>query len=357
MGNGKSRNEGDRPDGGLMDPLTQGLLGASFGQALYGRALGRRALVWGGVVAMTPDLDVVMRAAGPMGEWLWHRGPTHALWVGPVVGPLAGFLLWSWKGGRLRDWVGVAVVALFTHPLLDLFTTYGTQLLAPFSRHRFGLDSIAIIDPLYSLVLAAALVVGVRRGTGTRAARAAAWGALAATTGYLFLGLVVNDRAREMGRMQLAAEGVTGADVAAYPTMFQLPLRRLVARSGDEVRVAFVSLLAPGPITWERFREDRGALVDAARATEEARILEWFAMGQTAARVVDSGESGAIVEMDDLRYGLPGTAEHGLWGVRVHLDKSGRPTGPGKRIDRPLRLPMTELLGQLWRGTLGLAGS
>jgi len=29
-----------------VDPLTQGLLGASFGQALYGRALGRRALVW-----------------------------------------------------------------------------------------------------------------------------------------------------------------------------------------------------------------------------------------------------------------------------------------------------------------------
>ena len=30
-----------------MDPLTQGLLGASFGQALYGRALGRQALVVG----------------------------------------------------------------------------------------------------------------------------------------------------------------------------------------------------------------------------------------------------------------------------------------------------------------------
>ena len=28
-----------------MDPLTQGLLGASFGQAAYGKALGRRAAV------------------------------------------------------------------------------------------------------------------------------------------------------------------------------------------------------------------------------------------------------------------------------------------------------------------------
>jgi hypothetical protein len=43
-----------------MDPLTQGLLGASFGQALYGRALGRRALVWGALVR----LDAAGRPAG-----------------------------------------------------------------------------------------------------------------------------------------------------------------------------------------------------------------------------------------------------------------------------------------------------
>ena len=112
-----------------MDPLTQWLLGASFGQALYGRALGRKALVWGAIVGMAPDLDVVANPVSPMAEWLWHRGPTHALWFGPVVGPAIGWMLWKWKGGRLRDWVGLAIVSLLTHPLLDVFTTYGTQLL------------------------------------------------------------------------------------------------------------------------------------------------------------------------------------------------------------------------------------
>jgi inner membrane protein len=339
-----------------MDPLTQGLLGASFGQALYGRSLGRRALVWGGVVGMAPDLDVVMGATGPMAEWLWHRGPTHALWVGPVIGPLVGFMLWRWKGGQLRAWVGLAMVAFFTHPLLDLFTTYGTQLLAPFSRERFGLDAIAIIDPLYSLMLAGGLAVGAWRGAGTTASRAAAWAALVASTAYLFLGLAVNHRAQELGRSQLAAAGVTGAEVAAYPTMLQLPLRRLVARSGDEVRVGFVSVLAPRPIAWERFREDRGPLVEAARATEEARILEWFAGGQTAAKVSGSDETGRVVEIDDLRYGLPGNAEQGLWGVRVRLDGSGQPLGPGERIVRLRPFRSRRLLGELWRGTIGASG-
>jgi len=335
-----------------VDPLTQGLLGASFGQALYGRALERRALVFGAVVAMTPDLDVVMNATGPVAEWIWHRGPTHALWFGPVVGPAVGWLLWRWMGGRLRDWIGLAVVALFTHPLLDVFTTYGTQLLAPFSHRRFALDAVAIVDPAYSLVLALGLAAGLWRGPATAAARAAAWVALGLTTAYLLLGLEVNERAARLAGEQLRAEGIVPARVAAYPTLLQLPLRRVVARSGREVRVGWVSLLASGPVSWERFVEAEGPLVDAARGTREARVLEWFAMGETAARLERLG-GGAVVEIDDLRYGVPGRPRDGLWGIRVRLGPDGRPTGPGERIDRPPSDGGRELLGDLWRRTLG----
>jgi len=337
-----------------MDPLTQGLLGASFGQALYGRALGRRALVWGALVGMAPDLDVVANPVSPMAEWPWDRGPTHALWFGPVVGPVLGWLLWRWKGGRLRDWVGLAVVALFTHPLLDAFTTYGTQLLAPFSRQRFAFDAVAIVDPVYSLVLAAALALGLWRGVGTAAARRAAWAALAASSAYVGLGLAVNDRAEAIARAQLAAEGVRAERLAAYPTLFQLPFRRIVARDGDEVRVGWLSVLAPRPIAWERFTEASGPLVESARATEEARILEWFAMGEATPRLVDE-PGGPVVEFDDLRYGFPGRPQDGLWGVRVRLDARGRPAGPGERFDRALPAQASELLGQMWRETLGLS--
>jgi len=198
-----------------MDPLTQGLLGASLGQALCGRALGRRALVWGALVGMTPDLDVLASPLSPMAEWLWHRGPTHALVFGPAVGPAIGWLLWKRKGGRLRDWVRLCVVALFTHPLLDAFTTYGTQLLWPFSRQRFAWDAVAIVDPLYSLVLVLALAFGLRRGVATTAARRAAWAGLALTSLYVGLGLFVNRRAEAIARAHLAAEGESVARISA----------------------------------------------------------------------------------------------------------------------------------------------
>jgi inner membrane protein len=334
-----------------VEPVTQGLLGAAVGQALCGRALGRRALVWGALVGMSPDLDVVANGLSPVAEWIWHRGETHALWFGPVVGPLLAWPLWRWKGGRFRDWALLCVAALLTHPLLDVFTTYGTQLLAPFSRERFAFDSVAIIDPLYSVVLLAGIVYGLRRGVESVASRRAACGALAVSTAYLGLGLLANQHVESHARSQLASEGVADARVAAYPTMFQLPFRRVVARSGDEVRVGWMSAIAPGRIEWERFTQASGPLVDASRAVEEVRVLEWFAMGEATPRV-RRGAEGDVVEWDDLRYGFPGKPDEGLWGVRVRLSAQGRPAA-AERFDRPLPASPGDLFASIWRGMMG----
>jgi inner membrane protein len=286
-----------------------------------------------------------------MAEWLWHRGPTHALWFGPVVGPALGLLLWKWKGGRFRDWAGLCAVALFTHPLLDAFTTYGTQLLAPFSRHRFAWDAVAIVDPLYTALAAALLASGM---TFPPAARRVAWVGLALSSAYVGLGLFVNQRAEAVARAQLVAEGVSVTRVSAYPTLFQLPFRRIVARSPDEVRVGWLSVLAPRPIVWERFEAAGGPLVEAARGTEEARVLEWFAMGEATPRVEPTAD-GTVVEFDDLRYGFPGRPRDGLWGVRVRLDAAGRPIGHGERFDRELPAQASELFTRIWRETLGVS--
>jgi len=336
-----------------VDPLTHGLLGASIGQALCGQALGRRALVWGAVLGMAPDLDILARPLGPLAEWMWHRGPTHGLWVGPVVGPLFGYALWRRKGGELLAWVALAVASVLSHPLLDLCTTYGTQLLAPFSKQRFAIDAVAIIDPAYSLVLAAGLVVGLGAGLATTRSRRAGWATLAISSLYLGLGFWVNGRAEAIARVQLAAQGVEVSSLAAYPTLLQLPFRRIVARSGDEVRVGWLSVMRPRPIEWETFTQARGPLVEAARSSPEAQLFEWFAMGEATPRVEPSSD-GSVVDFDDLRFGLPGHPREGFWGMRVRLDARGLPAGPGERFDRDLPAPVSKLLRTLWQKTLGV---
>ena len=164
----------------------------------------------------------------------------------------------------------------------------------------------------------------------------------------------MNHYTEAYARRQLREEGVEAARVSAYPTLLQLPYRRVVARSGDDVRIGFVTLLRPRPIQWERFTQASGPAVEAARATSEVRLFEWFAMGEATPRVVQDG-AVVRVEFDDLRYGLPGRPRDGLWGVRLALDASGRPLGPAERFDRELPAPVSGILLTLWRETLGLS--
>jgi inner membrane protein len=335
-----------------MDPLTHGLLGASLGQALRGPGPGRRALAWGAALAMAPDLDMLLRPSDPFAEWRFHRGPTHGLV--PLL--LAGCLFGVWLARRsrepLRAWVPLALLALLSHPLLDVCTSYGTQLLAPFSDRRFALDWIAIVDPAFSLTLVAGLVVGARAGAAAATARRAGRIVVGLAALYLLLGGFVNARVEAIARADLRARGVAVSHVAAFPTLLQLPYQRIVARSDDLVRVGWLSLLRPRPIAWQSFRPAAGPLVEAARATRAGRIFEWFAMGESFARVETEGGQ-RVVEFDDLRYGFPGTPRDGFWGVRVRLGADGRPLAPGERFVRPLPLPVSRLLYTLWRGTLG----
>ena len=64
----------------------------------------------------------------------WHRSLTHSL----LVLPLVAWAIWAFfrkRGGRVaqapRAWFWAILLALVTHPLLDAFTVYGTQLWWP----------------------------------------------------------------------------------------------------------------------------------------------------------------------------------------------------------------------------------
>jgi inner membrane protein len=341
-----------------VDTLTQAVLGAACGQVAVGHRLGRRALGWGAVGGIIPDLDtLVIPALGPLAEFQYHRGLTHALWFGPLVGPVLGHAAWRWHARRRRragkppvsgpaPWIALFVLALVTHPLLDLFTSYGTQLLWPFSRHRFAIDAVAIVDPFYTVPLAVTLLFGLTLPRHPRRARIAAALGLAATTAFLLYGWRLNLRAEAEARRQLQAAGPR-ADVRAYPTLLQPWLRRVVARHDGQVSVGMLSLWRPHPIAWRSFRPGEGPGIDAVRATPEGRLFQWFAMGQTAARLLPS-PAGQTVEIEDLRYGYGDEPSEGLWGIRAQVDAQGRVRGPVERFNRR-PAAFAPALARLWR--------
>ena len=118
-----------------MDSVTQVLLGASIGVAVMGRrtALWKSA-VWGGVAGLLPDLDVLIDHGDPILNMIRHRAETHALLLTLFAFPMAWLVSRIHHQSRLYGrWWWALMLALVTHPLLDLMTIYGTQVFQPFS--------------------------------------------------------------------------------------------------------------------------------------------------------------------------------------------------------------------------------
>lgn len=140
-----------------MDSLTQAILGASIGEAVIGKKVGKSAAIAGAIIGTVPDLDVLfLPLLGELERISFHRGFSHSILFCLLAALLIAFALSRSKRFSIisyRKLWTFSFLALFTHVLLDAFTTYGTQLLLPFSNWRVSFDSINIIDPVYTMPL------------------------------------------------------------------------------------------------------------------------------------------------------------------------------------------------------------
>ncbi len=344
-----------------MDTVTQMLFGATVAQAGFRGRLGRRAMVAGAALGLIPDLDVVAGwIGGPFATWEHHRGLTHSLLFAPVAGALLGWLIWRSErksqatddGERLRAWVWLSILVLMTHPLIDLFTSYGTQLLWPLTNTRFAIDALPIIDPIYSAVLAIALVVGsMARVKGSRAQDTAA-AALLFVAIYSFSGWAINERIETIAAADFEAEFGQPAAVDAYPLLFQPFYRRVVALGPEAAHVGYYSTLNPKPIAWRTYPIVAGPEVAAVRATPEAALFDWFAMNKLLWRTVQNPDGSVRVEATDLRYGLPGETDLGFWGIRVQVGEDQSLTSPVEMFRVP-REATGPALRQFWSDLTG----
>ena len=315
-----------------MDPVTHLAFGAALGHGCFHKHLGFRAAVFGALAAAAPDIDVVWMGAGDEFDALvLHRGITHSVPFEAVVGPLLGWVVCRWNNGEhLWKWIATITLALWSHAFLDWVTPYGTQLLQPFSDRRFASSTMPIIDPLYTLLLCIGLGIAWRLRAKTWAGFVSL-AALALSLAYIGYAAHLNSNAERFAARQLAADGVTTAAVAAYPTVLQIYLRRVVARTPTEDHVGFVNMWAPCRIRWGIAAREHSAPIDAVMATREGRLFRWFAMGQVVATAFPIRE-GWNIRVADLRYGIDTDPTDSIFAfdAPVHVD--------GTRIAKPRML-------------------
>jgi inner membrane protein len=297
-----------------MDSLTHVVLGAAIGTAVLGRKVGAKAALWGAACATLPDLDVLIPYGDPVRDFTFHRATSHSLFWLTLAAPLLAWgiaRLLRASGGTFREWWLLTWLALVTHPLLDAFTVYGTQLLLPFSDYPVGLGSVFIIDPLYTMPIAVGLVAAL--WLRDRApARARRWNAAGLALSSLYLGWSVfaQSQAEAAVERTLASTPLAGAPALATPAPFNTLLWRVVVMDRDGYREGYYSLFDDGgTVGLEHHPTDNG-LLEPLRDDRTVQRLAWFTKGFYAARIADASvrvANGSASSMSQL-LGLVETA-------------------------------------------------
>ncbi|MBB5208796.1 metal-dependent hydrolase [Chiayiivirga flava] len=286
-----------------MDSLTQIVLGASVAAVVVRAAHRRRALAVGAALATLPDLDVLPLALidDPVAVMTWHRSFSHSLLV---LIPF-GWLLWRllrtrWTPVRRapRAWLWAIQLALVTHPLLDAFTVYGTQLLWPLMPPPTMWSSVFIIDPAYTLWLLLGVVAAAFLGA-RRAAQRFVVAGLVLSTAYLGWSLIAKWQIERVADASLAALGLQDAPRFSVPSPLNTLLWRVVAMTPDGFVEGEYSLVADNgrPMRFRRYLSDTAALAAASKVPTVER-LRWFNHGFMKATVDDDR-----LVLSDLRMG------------------------------------------------------
>lgn len=149
-----------------MDSITQIVLGVAVAHVGLSRKTNwKKTILLGALVGTIPDLDIFIAKffSDPLTEVEFHRSISHSVLFFVLLSGIIGYLIKSWfKETSFKQLSITIFLILLTHSLLDIFTTWGTQLLWPFPK-KFALKSVFVVDVFYTVPLLILVILGLKK--------------------------------------------------------------------------------------------------------------------------------------------------------------------------------------------------
>ena len=302
-----------------MDPISQGVIGASLAQS---SVTNKRYLISAGIIGflsgMAPDLDILIRSEhDPLLFLEYHRQFTHSLVFIPIGGLICAAILFfifrlqknlSFK----QTWI-FATLGYGTHGILDACTSYGTLLFWPFSYNRISWNNISIIDPLFTLPILTLIVMSIFLKKTLLARIALIWGLL-----YLAVGAVQHNSAKEIAKELALTRGHNIERIQVKPTIGNLFLWKAIYESAgyfytDGIGLYPIKKIYIGERTKKlNIDKDFPWLNKASQQAKDIKRFEWFSSGYIA---VSKNNPNQII---DIRYSMRPNEITGLWGIELN---------------------------------------
>lgn len=365
-----------------MEWIIQAALAAIISELVLGKKLGNRALAWGAVIGLMPQLDLLISPFLDNAHQLaWHYGPSHSLIVMALASCAVGHGLskiWKQKNIGKLEAIGVVFLIWSLNLLVCIFSLPGVDLWWPFSSTRVTLGLLNSCDFFFAipLVLTALWVafLPVQIQSKARAKkkipfsqrrRCCYWGlGLAAT--YLLVGTGMKWVASAGFQADLVRRGTKYQRRFESPTFSNFLLWRAVVDCGSEIWVGYRSVFEfpSTPVRWTIYPRGSENLASVAEMRETKSLIK-FTDGWWIARPNAKG-----AWLGDIRAPESRTWESKKNSIDSRLTDSWliilsakgdslRPISPSEQVtDNNLRRMSARIFGkhEAWEGTPRLTG-
>lgn len=328
-----------------MDSLTQIVLGAAVGNAVIGRKIGNRAILYGAIAGTIPDLDILSSFfTDPITAVEVHRGFTHSILFALLGGGLFGYLLYFIEKKNkvtIEEGFWLFFWGFFTHALLDMFTTWGTRLLWPFD-YSLAFKSIFVIDPLYTIPFAYFLIRSMREKVDMDKRMYYNRLGFYISSFYLFITLGLKALAFYSFTDALSKQGVKYTEMSVKPTVMNTILWNAIVETEDSFLIGEYSFFDHSSITFQEFLKNKELIKSLENHPLILRLIDISEGYYTFT------EKKEEIYFNDLRFGLlknEGEEVQFAFSYRFYLDDSGELQAEEVKKDRK---DGVKLLKKLW---------
>jgi len=208
--------------------------------------------------------------------------------------------------GTWKDFSWIFFWAIFTHPLLDSCTTFGTQLFLPFSDYRVGFNNIAVADLFYTLPFLVCMVGARLFLKNTNWRKKLLWAGIGISSAYLLWTVYNKHQVNQVFEKSLHAQGIEYDRYMTSPVLFTNFLWSGTAEAKDTFYQALYSRFDEDPLIpkFKAFPKNHH-LIEQYKDERPIKILKWFSNDYYA--IMEREDS--TLQLNDLRFGTFGDDE------------------------------------------------
>ncbi|WP_306354129.1 metal-dependent hydrolase [Flavobacterium sp. '19STA2R22 D10 B1'] len=285
-----------------MDSFTQIVLGIATAELCAGDKLQRKTFLYGAILGTIPDLDVVVgQFLNPVEGISIHRGLSHSLLFFILLSPILGWIITKIERGKIDFRRASLMVfwSLLTHVLLDLFTSWGTQIFWPLPD-RIAFKTIFVIDPLYTIPLLIFIILAWCKPTFTIRKKYVLRGIYISSL-YLLLTCGLKLYAVQQFTKALEQQQISYDNLIVKPTVFNCILWNANVATKDAYLLGDYSLFDRQPIRFERYEKN------TVLAQELTGNLDFETLKKVSEGWFIITQKDNLYYFNDLRFGLLST--------------------------------------------------